>query len=220
MMDRPPRGEALLVDDVAAAFADVVVSERPRTIALSGGGTARRCYEALATRSGMAWEEVTALFGDERWVPPDDPDSNEGMARQELLDHVSVATVHSVWRAGATPAAAAAAYEEIVASLGALDLVHLGLGADGHTASLFCSSAALLVEDRLVVATADDEHDHERVTLTLPAINAARIVVVTVSGEEKKGAWRRLVSGSDIPAARVEAPRLLWLVDRAASSTD
>lgn len=216
-MRRPPHGETLLVDDVPAAFADVVVAEQPRTMALSGGATARRCYEVLATRSGIDWAGVSVVFGDERWVPVDHPDSNEGMARTELLDHVDAGAVHSARQAGTTPAEAAAAYDRLVADLGAIDLVHLGLGADGHTASLFPRSPAVDVTDRLVVATGDETHDHERITLTLPGIARARMAVVTVSGQTKREAWRRLCDGEDLPAARVRPSRLLWLVDLAAA---
>jgi 6-phosphogluconolactonase len=120
--------EVVAVDDVATAFADLVVRERPRTIALSGGGTARRCYEALAARSGIDWPSVVVLFGDERMVPVTSPDSNEGMAREELLDHVPVGAVHSMATSTADQ------YDALVASLGTIDLVHLGLGPDGHSA--------------------------------------------------------------------------------------
>jgi 6-phosphogluconolactonase len=204
-----------VVDDVAGAFADLVVAEAPTTIVLSGGGTARRSYERLAGTPGIDWAGVTVLFGDERWVPVSSEDSNEGMARQVLLDVVAPAEVRSLRGAGETLEEAAAAYDTEVAALAGLDLVHLGLGDDGHTASLFPGSPALDVVDRLVVATGDDAHPHPRLTFTFPAMARARLAVVTVSGTDKAEAWRRLGEGEDLPAARIRAERVLWLVDPA-----
>lgn len=202
-------GEVVHVDDVAAAFADLVVREQPRTIALSGGGTARRCYETLATRSGIDWPAVTALLGDERLVPVDHPDSNEGMARAELLDHVPVGTVHSM--ASSTEEA----YDALVRGLGSIDLVHLGVGPDGHTASLFPGTAALDVTDRYVVRNEPKLAPfHERMTLTFPGIALARHAVFTLEGDDKRDLWHRLLDGADLPAARVTAGRVTWLVDR------
>lgn len=200
-------GQVVLVDDVASAFADLVVREAPRTMALSGGGTARRCYEALASRSGIDWPATTVLFGDERLVPVDHEDSNEGMARQELLDHVPVGSVHSMATSTAED------YDRLVAEVGRIDLVHLGLGPDGHTASLFPGSPQLDVADRLVV---DGEPGlapwHRRRTLTLPGIALARHAVFTVEGDGKAGIWRRVQAGEDLPAGRVTAGRVTWLV--------
>ena len=202
------------VTDVAAAFADLVVREQPRTLAVSGGGTARRCYEALAARGGVDWPSVTVLVGDERWVPVDHPDSNEGMARQELLDHVAVGAVHSMRGAGATPPEAALAYDELVRGLGAVDLVHLGMGPDGHTASIFPGSPTLEVTDRLVVdAEPGLEPRHQRVTFTLPGIALARHVVFTVEGDAKREILQRVLDGDEsLPAARVRAERVTWLL--------
>jgi 6-phosphogluconolactonase len=214
----PPVGEVHVTDDVALTFASLLSMERPATIALSGGGTARRCYEALAAVPGLDWQAVTVLFGDARWVPVDSADSNEGMARHALLDQVSPAAAHSMRNAGPTPEAAAEAYEGVVADQPALDMVHLGLGDDGHTASLFPGSAALDVDDRLVVSNGDDAHPHLRVTFTLPAIARARLAVFTVSGAAKADAWRRLCAGEDLPAGRVRAERVVWLVDPAAAA--
>jgi 6-phosphogluconolactonase len=204
-------GEIEYVDDVAIAFADLVVREQPRTMALSGGDTARRCYEALAARSGIDWPSVTVLFGDERLVPVDDPDSNEGMAREELLDHVPVGAVHSLARSDAE------SYEDLLRELGTIDFVHLGMGPDGHTASLFPGSPALDVTDHLVVEVEPKRPPfHPRLTFTLGGIALGRHVVVTVEGEEKRDAWHRLLEGEeDLPAARVQAERVTWLVDRA-----
>ena len=94
-------GEIRVVENVPQAFAALVVDVAPQSIALSGGGTARACYELLAD-AAVEWSEVSVLFGDERWVPVDDPDSNEGMARQVLLDQVKPRAIHSLRNAGAT----------------------------------------------------------------------------------------------------------------------
>jgi 6-phosphogluconolactonase len=203
-------GDVVYADDVAAAFADLVVREQPRSLALSGGGTARRCYEALAGRSGVDWTTVTVLFGDERIVPVEHPDSNEGMAREELLDHVPVGAIRSLVGLGPD------AYGDLLRELGVVDLVHLGLGPDGHTASLFPGSAALDERDRLVVrAEAQLPPLVDRFTMTLPAIARARHVVFTVEGMAKADAWQRVRQGDDVPATRVIAARVTWLVDGA-----
>ncbi len=217
-MAGPPTGEVRVVPDVPAAFAALVVAAAPRTIALSGGGTAEACYRALATRSDeLAWSEVTVLFGDERWVPADDADSNERLARGALLDHVRPAAVHSMAGAAAALEDAASAYAEVVAAAAPIDVIHLGLGEDGHTASLFPGSPALDEHLALVVATGDDLHPHPRLTLTYPGIAAGRLVVVTVAGSDKAQAWARLCAGEDLPAARIDAEQVVWLVDRAAA---
>ena len=116
-------GEVRIVDDVPAAFAELVVDEAPESVALSGGSLARRCYEAL----DVDWRTITVFIGDERVVPADHPDSNEGMVRRVLHPNV----VHSMVGLGAD------AYDELVRSVPPIELVHLGMGPDGHTASLF-----------------------------------------------------------------------------------
>jgi 6-phosphogluconolactonase len=202
------RDDVLYVDDVPAAFADLVVRDQPRSIALSGGDTARRCYEALASRGGIDWPSITVLFGDERLVPVSHPDSNEGMAREELLDHVPVAQILSLVGLGAD------GYEEALRELGSIDLVHLGLGPDGHTASLFPGSDALQESERFVVRAGPSlPPAHDRLTMTLPGIALARHVVFTVEGEGKHDVWSRVRAGDDVPAARVVAGRVTWLVE-------
>ncbi|MEI8001526.1 MAG: 6-phosphogluconolactonase [Actinomycetes bacterium] len=208
-------GEVRIVPHVPAAFAELVTQEAPRSVALSGGDTARSCYQLLATAAALDWPGVEVFFGDERWVRTHDPDSNEGMARLAFLDEVG-ATVHSLRGAGSTVEAAAEAYDARLRAAPPIDLVHLGLGPDGHTASLFPGSPALAVTDRLVVATGDDLHPHPRLTFTYPALARARLVVVTVQGVEKQAAFAGVRSGEG-PAARVVADRVVWLVDPAAA---
>ena len=210
------QGVLEVVDDVPQAFARLVAAAAPASIALSGGATARHCYELLAT-ADVPWHDTTVFFGDERWVPIHDPDSNEGMARVAFLDQVQPAAIHSMRAADDTPAAAATAYDALIRSAPGIDLVHLGLGDDGHTASLFPGSPALDEADALAVATGDDLHPHDRVTLTFPAIARAQLVVFTVSGEAKRDPFARVQRGDDVPASRVRASHIMWLVDQAAA---
>ena len=200
-------GEVRVVDDVATAFADLVIEEAPESIALSGGGTARRCYAVLRAR-GPDWSGVTVLFGDERAVPVSSDDSNEGMARRTLLDVAKPVEIHSMVGLGAD------AYDELVRSLPPIELVHLGLGPDGHTASLFPGAPQLDVDDRFVVDAGDDAHPHHRITFTFPAIARSQLAVVTVEGASKRDAWARVQRGDDLPAERINATRVLWLVAR------
>ncbi|MSO79719.1 MAG: 6-phosphogluconolactonase [Acidimicrobiia bacterium] len=206
-------GTLEIVPDVAQRFAALVAEEKPSSIALSGGNTARHCYELLAT-ANVEWSGVEVFFGDERWVPVDDPDSNEGMARLAFLDQVMPHGIHSLCRAGDTPLIAAEAYDTLLRAAPPLDLVHLGLGPDGHTASLFPDSPALDDVERLVVTNGDDLHPHQRLTLTFPGIARSRLVVFTVSGAEKREAFARVRAGdATAPAARVRAERVIWIAD-------
>jgi 6-phosphogluconolactonase len=200
-------GEVRVVDDVPVAFADLVVEESPESVALSGGGLARRCYEQLAARD-VDWRGVTVLFGDERVVPVTSEDSNEGMARRVLLDRAKPTVVHSMVGLGAD------AYDELVRSVPPIELVHLGVGPDGHTASLFPDAPQLDVGDRFVVDAGDDAHPHPRITFTFPGIARSQLAVVTVDGAEKREAWARLQRGDDLPAQRIRATRVVWLVGR------
>lgn len=210
------RGELRVVDDVPRAFSALVVEKAPESLALSGSSTARASYELLAA-ADVDWSQVDVLFGDERWVPVDDPESNEGMARHAFADQVHPRAVYSMRHAGDTIEEAADAYERLLREFGPLDLVHLGLGPDGHTASLFPGSPALDQRERLVVATGDDFHPHPRLTLTFPALAQSRLAVFTVAGEGKREALQRVKAGDDLPAARVSAGRMIWLVDEAAN---
>jgi 6-phosphogluconolactonase len=208
-------GELRVVEDVPRAWADLVAAESPRSLALSGGATARECYERL-TAADVDWGRVEIFFGDERWVPVDDPESNEGMARLAFIDQVAPAAVHSMRGAGETIEAAADAYDRLLRDHARVDFVHLGLGPDGHTASLFPGSPALDERHRFVVPTGDDLHPHPRLTWTYPAIARSRLVVFTVAGEEKRDALTRVEKG-ELPAAKVTAERVVWLVDEVAN---
>jgi 6-phosphogluconolactonase len=124
--------------------------------------------------------------------------------------------IHSMAR-DQTPIAAVASYDALIRDAPPIELLHLGMGSDGHVASLFPGSPALDETEHLVVATEDDAHPHPRITFTFPAIARCRLVVVTVGGAEKRDAMTRLRAGEELPAARLRAAdRLLWLTDRAA----
>jgi 6-phosphogluconolactonase len=211
-------GEVRTVPDVPQAFAALVASSDVSSIALSGGDTARRCYELLAT-ADVDWAAVDVFFGDERWVPVHDPDSNEGMARVTFLDEVEPRAIHSMYDSDLDPEDAASEYDALLRREPPIGLVHLGLGPDGHTASLFPGSPSLAETDRFVVPTGDAQHPHPRLTFTLPALARASFVVVTVAGEDKRDAFARVQRGDDVPAARLRNDHVVWLVDPAASGS-
>ena len=216
-----------------AARAEAATSALGRfTVALAGGSTPKATYEALARNySGeLEWGGVHAFFGDERTVPPDHEDSNYRMARDALLSRVPVGSVHRM-RGELPPAEAAAAYErELREFFGQeepprLDLILLGLGEDGHTASLFPETSALDVSDRWVVANPVLKLETTRLTLTVPVLNAAKAVTFLVAGEGKAGALKQILEGDADPRAypamlvRPEDGELTWMVDAASASS-
>lgn len=218
-------GSLYVVDDVAGEFAERVIEAfhaRPGdtfSLALSGGDTARHAYERLATDGGtqIDWWKVDLYWGDERCVPPDDEASNYRLAREALLDRVGAANAAYPMRCDEGPDP----YQLRVGELGRFDVVHLGLGPDGHTASLFPDSAALEADPgRLVVMNEDPagHNPHPRMTLTFAGIARAHLVIVTVSGEAKRDALARVAAGDPTaPATHVKAERVVWLADPAAA---
>jgi 6-phosphogluconolactonase len=217
-------GELVVVEDVPGEFAERVIEafhSRPGdtfSLALSGGETARRAYERLATDGAeqIDWWAVDVYWGDERCVAPEDADSNYRLAREALLERVGAANAVYPMRCdeGADP------YQLRLGELGRIDVVHLGLGADGHTASLFPGSAALDADPGRLVALNDDPsgtNPHQRMTLTLSGIARARQVIFTVCGASKHKALQQVLRGEDVPAAKVRADRVVWLVDREAA---
>jgi len=216
-------GELIVVDDLPGAFAAEVVGafqQRPEEIfclALSGGSTAKACYERLAADSGLIdWLSVNVYWGDERCVPADSADSNQLLGRQALLERVGAANAVYPMSCEEGPDA----YQLRLGEVGKLDLVHLGLGPDGHTASLFPGSAALDADPGQLVALNSDPRGNNplpRMTLTFSGLARARLVVFTVSGEAKRDALTRVVEGANLPAGRVQADRVVWLVDRDAA---
>ena len=208
-------GEVREVTDVAQAFADLVIAEAPPSVALSGGETAEESYARLAA-ARPDWSGVDVYYGDERFVPLDDPDSNAGMVQRVLLATVPPASHHPMYQDGLTIEEGAAAYGRLLRDVGPVALVHLGLGPDGHTASLFPGSPALDEAHHRVVVNGDDLHPHPRLTVTYPWLETAPLIVFTVAGEEKRDAFTRIRNGEDLPAGRVRGERIIWLVDHAA----
>ena len=231
---RAPDAAALCwaaAEEVEHRAKEAVAARGAFTLALSGGSTPRALYELLADptrpfRGRMPWTAVHAFFGDERAVPPDHPQSNYRMASEALLARVPLASVHRIEGERGAEEAAARYEEDLQRHFGAaavpvFDLVLLGLGTDGHTASLFPGSPVLQERIRWVAASRGPPPVAERVTLTLPVLGAARAAVFLVSGRDKAGPLRRLLRPSpdeNIPAARVHAVTSMVLADSAAAA--
>lgn len=200
-------------------------------IVLSGGRTPRELYRVLATdfRDEIPWDRVHLFWGDERYVPADDPRSNYRLAREALLDHVPVPqqNVHPMPTGLYDPEDAAEVYAQTLRTHFSgpwprFDLVLLGLGRDGHTASLYPGSRAVAEKERWVMAVRAPVKPSRRLTLTLPVINRARMVWFLVSGAEKASALRSALVGSPqrCPAAGVRPINgtVTWWADAAAAS--
>jgi 6-phosphogluconolactonase len=237
MIERFADAEAL--GRAAAAFiagkACEAAAARGRfSILLAGGDTPRRAYEMLAGkphRSRVPWKWVHLFWGDERCVPPDSPQSNLAMVRKALLDHVPVSpgNVHPV-PCGCSPEEAARAYEKELKEFfrggpPRFDLALLGLGEDGHTASLLPGSPAVSEKVRWTAVAKRPEEPFARVTVTLPLLNRAATVLFLVSGAGKARILRMLLEGGGRPTAAVPASLvrpvsgdLRWLIDAAAAS--
>jgi 6-phosphogluconolactonase len=198
-------------------------------VALAGGSTPKATYEILARGYGgpedLDWSKVHAFFGDERSVPPDHEDSNYRVAQEALLSHVPVGSVHRM-RGEMEPREAAALYEkeleEFFGGPPVLDLVLLGIGEDGHTASLFPDTPALDARDRWAVENPVEKLNTTRLTLTVPAVDAARKVAFLVAGEGKAEALEEILEGDANPhkyPAKLVRPEaeVAWMVDRAAA---
>jgi 6-phosphogluconolactonase len=201
------------------------------TVALSGGSTPKSLYTLLASpgyKEGLPWQSIHLFWGDERCVPPDHPESNFRMVKEALLSKVDIPADNIHRMAGEkTPELAAAEYEETLKrffrlSNGALprfDLILLGIGEDGHTASLFPASDALSETKHLVVAPYVEKLGAYRLTLTLPVLNHGAAIVFLVAGENKAGAIKQALGSYDageplVPAAMIRPVdgRLIWLI--------
>jgi 6-phosphogluconolactonase len=208
--------------------------DRDFAVCLSGGSTPRRLYEWLATpaiASRFPWSRAHWFWGDERFVPHDHPDSNYRMARDAFLSRVSIPSdnIHAIPTDGLSPEQAAVAYEAVLKSFHGVDILApnrplfdvtlLGIGEDGHTASLFPGQPALQENRRWVVAVAGAKSE-PRITLTYPALDSSREVAFLVTGEGKREVVARAQAGDwTIPAAMVRpVGRLHWFTDRAAAS--
>jgi 6-phosphogluconolactonase len=217
---------------VAGWVTDLAANSRGRfAVALSGGSTPRRLYQLLAEdpfRERMPWDRVHWFWGDERFVPWDDPESNYGMARAAMLSRAPVppGNIHGVVTTG-TPEEAARRYEEVLKSYygsGNLDPARplfdvqlLGLGPDGHTASLIPGTSALGERERWT-AQVIGARPEPRITLTYPVLDSSRHVAFLVAGADKREILTRVLSGDQaLPAARVSpVGELTWFVDEAA----
>jgi 6-phosphogluconolactonase len=201
-------------------------------VALSGGSTPGAMYDALvgtAEEPAIPWAHLQVFFSDERFVAPETEESNYHLASSRLLAKVPipVRSVHPVATVGVTVEESASMYEDSIRRVfevdpgppPAFDLIFLGLGPDGHTASLFPGTAALREKDRLVVPNFVPRLDAWRITFTYPLINAARTVVFLVQGQEKAQRVAEVLSGrEDLPATHVRPNKLVWLLDGAAAS--
>jgi 6-phosphogluconolactonase len=219
-------GDLVVVDDVPGEFAERVIEAfhgRPNdgfSFALSGGSTARHCYERLADDAGtqIDWWKVDVYWGDERCVPLDHEASNYRLGREALLERVGAVNANYPMRCDEGPDP----YQLRLGELGKVDVIHLGLGSDCHTASLFPGSPALEADPgRLVVMNSDPTglNPHERMTLTFAGIARARLAIVTVCGEAKQESLSRVRAGDPTcPGSHIRADRVVWIADPAAAT--
>jgi 6-phosphogluconolactonase len=225
-----------LFEAAAAEFtaqASAAIRARGRfTIALSGGSTPKRLYALLATKPNIPWDKIYFFWGDERHVPPDHPESNYRMVHEALLSKVPVPSenIFRIHTEEKDAAAAALQYEQTLKDFFHLspgefprfDLILLGIGPDGHTASLFPGSPALNEHQRLVVANPVEKFHTDRLTFTFPVLNAAATVIFLASGPDKASMLHEVLENHDanLPSQQVRPinGRLLWLVDSAAAT--
>ena len=214
------------------ALASTAIRDHEKfSVALSGGSTPKSLYSVLA-RSALPWDKIFFFWSDERHVPPDHPDSNYRMAKEALLSKVPVPP-ENIFRVRAEEKNAnvvAKDYEEALRSFFGLrpgefprfDLILLGLGPDGHTASLFPNTAALNETTLLVVANWVEKFKANRITFTYPVLNNAACVIFLVSGADKADMVRTVLEDgrAGLPSQRVHPVngRLLWLLDKGAAS--
>lgn len=216
------------LDLVTAKIQTAIAARGLFTIALAGGNTPKPLYEAIATQD-LPWDKIHVFWGDERYVPPDHPDSNEGMARRAWLDRVNFpsANIHPVPTGASNPDADAQEHEEHLrqffqvapGDFPALDVILLGMGDDGHTASLFPHTDVLQVRDRLIAV--GNKGGQPRLTFTAPLINHAHCVIFLVTGSNKRPALAQVFAndGDDLTyPSRLIQPQgeLWWLLDEAA----
>ena len=208
--------------DLAKAAAKLFVAKSPLTVALSGGSTPKKLYQLLADpnepfREQIPWSNTHFFWTDERHVPPDHPESNYRMANEAMLSRVPVLrdNVHRVMSENPNAAEAAEDYEKTVARfVSRFDLILLGLGTDGHTASIF---PGFEETKRLVAAPWVEKLKSYRITMTLPLLNSAVSVVFLVSGAEKAEIVREVLRGPKRYPAQEVRPAM-WLLDREAAS--
>lgn len=216
----------------AEASGEEIDRKRRFTVALSGGKTPARLYRSLADpRRVLRWDKIHFFLADERFVLPGDPDSNYGMIKRNLLDHIDIPgkNFHPITILR-TARLSAQKYERDMEAFFCrkngdfpqFDLIMLGIGEDGHTASLFPGHPALAEDKRWAVAVRTNKAKRDRISLTLPVINRAKAVFFLVTGKRKARIIKRLLEGpkTGLPASLVEPARgeILFLLDRGASS--
>lgn len=226
---------AAAAEEVIGLANDAVSSRKRFTVALSGGSTPKSLFNLLATngKSTLPWERMFFFWSDERHVPPTDPDSNYRMADEAMLSKIPVPPANVLRMEAENPdaTAAAAAYEQTIRKffqagdgVPKFDLILLGMGPDGHTASLFPGTDGLQEKSKLVIANWVEKLKTHRLSFTLPLINAARCISFLVSGTDKAPALRAVLEGNEAgeqyPAKLVQPKdgKLIWFVDRAAAS--
>jgi 6-phosphogluconolactonase len=200
------------VAEAAAAEIAEALRGGAQSLVLAGGTTPKRAYELLAELD-VEWGRVAVLFGDERCVPPDHADSNYRMAKEALLDRVVPGTVYRM-PAELGPDEGADLYAEVVANVAPLDFVLLGVGEDGHVASLFPGHPLLKATGLTAGIRDSPKPPPERVTLTLDVISDARHVLILATGAGKAGAVT-LARRGETPSGMIAGAR--WLIDRAAA---
>lgn len=231
-----PEAVAVAAADRFVAAARAAIEERGLfRVALSGGGTPKQVYPLILEperRDAVDWNRVEFFWGDERSVPPDHPESNFGVAYGMLISQLPGVRPDRIHRMPAEAEeldAAALSYEsELRLAFDArgdeppaFDLVWLGMGPDGHTASLFPGSAGLAEQRRWVIGNWAPSQETWRMTLTFPVLNAGRGVIFVVTGADKADALGAIRDGtSDHPAARVAGDQVEWIVDRAAAGEE
>ena len=213
--------------ELARGAAELFVAEQPETVALSGGSTPKLMFQMLADqfRDDVPWDKIHFFWSDERHVPPDDPESNYRMANEALLSHVN-GIVHRIPSENPDAAAAANEYEQTLVevtkqTLPRLDLIFLGLGTDGHTASIFPGSEVLHETKRLVAAPYVEKFNSYRITMTLPLLNNGATVVFLVSGAEKAEIVKAVLEGENQYPAQAVKPtegELIWMLDKEAAA--
>lgn len=216
---------------IVVGCVEEAIAKRGRcTIALAGGSTPQPLYEQLASQS-LPWEKIHIFWGDERYVPVEHPDSNQQMARRAWLDHVNIPTenIHPMPTLADNPQGDAEKHDQElrdffqipdlgpVQEMPQFDIILLGMGDDGHTASLFPNTEALEVGDRLI--TVGNKGNDPRLTFTVPLINAARNILFLVAGNNKQPALHQIfhetINPKDYPSKLIQPQygRLWWLLD-------
>jgi 6-phosphogluconolactonase len=218
-----------------ASQATAAVRSRGRfTVALSGGSTPKSLYSLLAMNRSLPWDKIYFFFGDERHVPPDNSESNYRMVRESLLSKIPTpdANVFPIPAENPDASEAAKAYEQTLKQFfntpangfPRFDLVLLGMGPDGHTASLFPGTSALQEKFRWVVSNWVEKFKTDRITLTLPVLDNAAVVMFLVSGQDKAQSLKEVLEGNqsgEIYPSKLIQPvdgELIWMVDRAAGA--